>query len=345
MGARSWRVAVVAALGAAPVACTAAFPLSGLSGGDATGDAASTEGSAGESSGGGSGGGDGAHDTASGADGSEANAGGDGTGGGDDSSSGGADAPVGPPDAPAETAPETGPPEAGGPTYAQTVLADSPLAYWRLDEPAGATTALDSSGNGVNGTYVGTFTHAVAGALVNDPDTAAGFDGATAFVDVGAVFPFAGTVPCSLEAWANPVVDVDYHGLISRNDEATGPTYGWLMYIEPSSAPFYDYSRHQSPTVRVIAQSSYTATTGVWAHVVATFDGTSLLLYVNGNLETSVPNTVSLPTATSHLVLGAENGGLSSWWHGTLDEIAVYDHVLTQARVTEHYKVGMGLGP
>ena len=37
--------------------------------------------------------------------------------------------------------------------YTTAVRADSPLGYWRLGEPVNATTATDSSGNGLHGTY------------------------------------------------------------------------------------------------------------------------------------------------------------------------------------------------
>ena len=40
-------------------------------------------------------------------------------------------------------------------TYASTVLADSPVAYWRLSETSG-TSAADSSGNSHGGTYTST---------------------------------------------------------------------------------------------------------------------------------------------------------------------------------------------
>jgi Concanavalin A-like lectin/glucanases superfamily len=47
------------------------------------------------------------------------------------------------------------PPPTPGPNYDATVLASSPYAYYRLDETSG-TVAVDSSGNGRNGTYQGT---------------------------------------------------------------------------------------------------------------------------------------------------------------------------------------------
>jgi hypothetical protein len=315
----SRRLAFVVALATAPTACTALFPLSGLSSGD-TGDdgAPAKEGAAGEASSGGP--------------------------AGDGPANEGADAaPLG--DALAETHPESGGGESGTVTYAQTVLADNPLAYWRLDEPAGSMMAQDSSGHGMTGTYMGTVTHAVPGAIANDPDTAAGFDGATAFVDVGAVFAFAGTVQCSLEAWAQPVLNSSYQNILSRNDSSNGPIAGYLLYVEPAPQSIFDYERVQSSTGKVFAQSTAVAATGAWAHVVATFDGTTMVLYVNGNVEGTQANTVSLPTANSDFVLAAAHGGQDTWWHGALDEVAVYDHALSTARVVEHYKVGTGQGP
>src|SRR5258705_276839 len=43
---------------------------------------------------------------------------------------------------------------ARGATYSSTVLGDSPVAYYRLEELPGATTAVDSSGNGFDALYL-----------------------------------------------------------------------------------------------------------------------------------------------------------------------------------------------
>src|SRR5690348_3106543 len=39
-------------------------------------------------------------------------------------------------------------------TYPDTILSDHPVAYYRLEELSGATTAADSSGGGLDGTYM-----------------------------------------------------------------------------------------------------------------------------------------------------------------------------------------------
>src|SRR2546430_14521726 len=49
-------------------------------------------------------------------------------------------------------------------TYTATVLADHPVAYWRMDETTGSTMA-DASGNANHGRYVGIYTLGPPGAL------------------------------------------------------------------------------------------------------------------------------------------------------------------------------------
>ena len=336
--AARWQLGVVMAFAAGQAACNALFSLEGISG-----------------AGGSDGGDDGATLDAplDGAPGADAEAGatgdtgaGDATGTGDAASSeGAADAhpDTTAKDAPADVAHDA---EAGPLTYAGEVLLDQPVGYWRLDDTGGGNpTAKDSSGHGVNGTYVGGVTHGVKGAIANDPDTAAGFDGLTGYVDIGLVFPFSGTATYTLEAWAAPTVDADYHGLVSRNDENGPPSEGFLMYIEPAPTPFYDLERLEPPSSKAIVESSYQATSGVWAHVVASFDGANMLLYVNGNQEDDQPAAFAITGATSHFVIGAQAGGSTAWFLGNLDEVAVYDKVLSATRIVAHYHVGIGLPP
>lgn len=63
-----------------------------------------------------------------------------------------------------------------GSAYANTVLADSPIAYWRLGETSG-TTASDATGHGWNGTINPPVTLGQPGAITGDTDPAMGFAG------------------------------------------------------------------------------------------------------------------------------------------------------------------------
>ena len=94
-------------------------------------------------------------------------------------------------------------------SYKNTVLADSPLVYYRLDEASG-TTATDSSGSGHNGTYSATgVTYSVTGAIRGDADKAVTFNGTTG--DVTVPSPINPTGSATLECWvkiaANPTAN------------------------------------------------------------------------------------------------------------------------------------------
>ena len=67
--------------------------------------------------------------------------------------------------------------------YAQAVLDDKPIGYWRLGEATGPT-AFDRSPNGLDGTYFGGVSPDQPGAILGDPDTSALFDGTTGYVKV-----------------------------------------------------------------------------------------------------------------------------------------------------------------
>lgn len=312
---------VVAALGAAPAACTAVFSLDGLTGGGAGADGSTLEG--------------GATDAGPDADGAATQ---------DGPSTADVASEASTLDAPETSTQEAAPGEAGGPTYEQEVLMDDPVGYWRLGEPVGATTAKDSSGHGVGGTYEGGVTLAVKGAIANDPDTAASFDGTSGYVDMGQVFQFAGNAVCSFEAWVMPTVNGNYQGILSRSDQNGPPSQGYLLFVEPSSDPLYSFQRVEDSSKQGI-ESTGEAATGVWAHLVLTYDGTTATFYMNGQQQATATMATSIGGASSDFVLAVEAGGETEFLTGALDEVAVYDTVLPAARVQAHYNVGIGQAP
>jgi hypothetical protein len=224
--------------------------------------------------------------------------------------------------------------------YFQVVAQDGPQAYWRLDEPTGSTTAHDATGNGHDGTYAGGVTLGSPGAIANDADTAATFDGASGYVDVKSAFQFAGMTAFTLEGWLKPNLDTNFHAWIGRND-GQPPSEGYLGYVDPSG-PFYMIERVDAAT-KVFANGNVAPANATWAYVVITYEaGNGSNVWVNGQIGTASTSDVSLTGATSDFVIGAENGGLTSYWSGEIDEVAVYGYVLTQAQIQNHYKVGTG---
>jgi hypothetical protein len=247
-----------------------------------------------------------------------------------------------------------GPPEGGAeddggeggmlpPGYPGIVLGDHPVAYWRLDEPSGPI-AYDSSGNDNKAQYVGGVKLGVPGAIAGESDTAAQFDGLTGYVDAHNSFPFAMNAAFSLEAWVLVSPSSAYAGIISKNDDQGGPpSEGFLVFVSPDAGDF-GFQRLDGDNAST-AVSTASASTTSFLHVVATFDGLDLVIYVNGEAQGTQTASFSIAGATADFVVGAEAGGTANYFTGTLDEVAVYDNALTPDQVKTHYLAGIGSPP
>jgi hypothetical protein len=85
--------------------------------------------------------------------------------------------------------------------------------------------------------------------------------------------------------------------------------------------------------------SGFSLVAGTWYHVVATYDGTSMRMYVNGTLRNTVASSRSVPNHVFSLMLGEGSNG-SDGFGGGMDEVAIYNATLTATQVVEHYNAG-----
>jgi len=202
-------------------------------------------------------------------------------------------------------------------TYRNVILADTPLAYYHLDETSGSTVA-DSSGYKRTGTISGHPTYSVIGALSGD--SAMGFNGTDSWIT--APIPMVGR-GYSLEAWVKTtssqgfVVDISPQQLIfeaGRFKFGTGSAYLW--------------------------SSSSTYGDGRYHHVVATYDGTWKRLYVDGSQANSTVDSGASISGSTTYIARYYNGGYV--FSGSLDEVAIYGKALTAAQVLAHYNAGIG---
>lgn len=215
--------------------------------------------------------------------------------------------------------------------YATAVLADAPLAYFRFDEASGpvARSAVGS----VTGTYEGMVTFGAPGA-VGDGNPAVTFDGVTTRIPVGDVFPFDGAAPYSLEMWVRPSSINDTRFLIDRRSASRAE--GYTMYLGTT------YLLH----ARITAGTEFgyvnigTPVVGAWSHVVATFDGTITVIYLDGVEVASNTGSAASPIGggAGSFVIGDNDPGQFNKLAGDLDELAVYGSALSPAQVAAHFE-------
>lgn len=222
-------------------------------------------------------------------------------------------------------------------SYSDLVLQGNPVAYWRFEETAG-TAIADSSGNGHVGAIQGGVKLGAKG--IPAGSLGAAFDG-TGFVTFGDALDFAGSDAYSIEAWIHPdVVDTSYRDIVTKIVfQPDGSTFqGYAFDFESANFNFFRCSDQVGPCSTPTASPPVA---GQFSHVVGTFDGATLRLYVNGAMVGSVADTALLVDNPATLMIASEYGNPSgSYFSGVMDEIAVYDRALTDAEVSAHYARG-----
>src|SRR5256885_10267032 len=80
---------------------------------------------------------------------------------------------------------------------------------------------------------------------------------------------------------------------------------------------------------------------GVWYHVAVTYDGTTAILYLNG--QTIAQNTPSLTLATGTFAydIGRNPSYTNDYVPGAIDEVAFYSTALSATRILAHYNAGI----
>jgi len=191
------------------------------------------------------------------------------------------------------------------------------VVQWKLDEGSG-TTAFDSSGNGYDGTFVGTPQwvggHQSAGAVHFDGDAAA----SSVVHTLGAATSWpTGTI--ALWVKVDSVGQDNYSSVFTNyNPNSAG------IQIDVDGTNPGNYRINPSGLV-------FGAVTTEWIHLAVTFQSTSAKLYYNGS--PSATGTLSATNTTFNRFAIGLNRNAANWIAATIDELRVYDHALTDVEI------------
>jgi hypothetical protein len=225
------------------------------------------------------------------------------------------------------------PGQAAGASYRDEVVADSPRAYWRLGETSG-TNAVDQTGNGNTGTYLGGPSLDQPGALAGDPNPAVGLDGSNDAVRAPNATSLSPTGGLSLEAWVKPAALPSSSATLVRKEGQ------YLLRL--GSAGQVTFRLWKGGAIHELVTGSGAVAASSWSHVVAAWDGSTMTIYVDGTARASGSLAGPIDTTSELLFLGASFGDYD-FLAGGLDEVAVYAAALPPARVAAHWNSGRAL--
>ena len=199
-----------------------------------------------------------------------------------------------------------------------------PVGQWLADEGSGSV-LVDSSGQGNDGALQGNPTW-VAGqqALAIRLDGTGDY----AVVPDDASLDISG--PITIAAWVRPETTGTQY-LVKKATQ--GGTDGYELSLASSGKVFFRLNQKTSAnTYRIDSTTSYPADGTTWMHVAATYDGTTMRLYINGVQDGSVAGPASIVTNALGLGIGAQPDGVSQL-QGALDDIRLYGRALSAAEI------------
>ncbi len=226
--------------------------------------------------------------------------------------------------------------------YPLTVLSDVPVAYYRLGEAASGN-VYDSSGNNYIGNYNGSgVTYGVAGAILNDPNTAVTFDGAAGFATTPTAASVGAFAALTLEAWVK-LSNISFSGFprILSDDFTQGDNNGVEFLFSPFGAGLIFNIGNGTTFTSLVANYQFQA--GVYYHVVANWGaGGASRIFVNGVQIASaagVGGTIGGPS--NNMAIGYNPFHAGDFLAATVDEVAWYQVQLSGTRILKHYTVGV----
>jgi hypothetical protein len=211
-----------------------------------------------------------------------------------------------------------------------TPVTNSPQQFFRLAQtlvPSGLVAyypfqgnANDFSGYGNNAIIASNLVY-----QTGEAGLAATFDGISSYCEVAESPSVILTNYVSITAWVNPTQENGLECIVDKDYNFQG----YNLYLVGSQV-----------IMRISGALGSTATQGgtvplnTWSHVAGVFDGTNILIYVNGGLAASQSSSFGLINSPKDLYIGMWGyPGSGRQFPGQMEYIRVYNRALSQAEV------------
>ncbi|HEX8998978.1 MAG TPA: LamG-like jellyroll fold domain-containing protein [Blastocatellia bacterium] len=199
--------------------------------------------------------------------------------------------------------------------------------------PAGAIAWLPGDGNAsdLTGMHNGTLQNGATATAAGKVGQAFSFDGANDFVGLG---NFSAGAQWTLEAWVNPAsVPTNRRAILGGMSDCND----WALVLENNQ--WGVAFKPSSGACTATASSGITAVAGTWYHLVATNDGTTARIYVNGELKGSGAVAAGATGTTAGAYVGG-NVCCTEFFPGLVDEATIYSRALSLTEIQSVYNAG-----
>lgn len=229
----------------------------------------------------------------------------------------------------------------------------SPLIWYKFDEGYGDTAHnTGSQGSLIDGDLAGSGTtcpqtgDSACPTWTNNSkfDKALVFDtsGTTDdYVDLGQSSALDLTSAITISAWINTTT-TGSGTILGKWDNTNSELSYRLMINRAGNTNKVTFAGSNNGVNETDADGTSDINDGSWHHVLGTYDGSQLKIYVDGKEEKSTPLSTGLFSAPSENVYigAAREGSLTNYFNGSIDEVKIYNFALTPDQVKAEYNQG-----
>lgn len=200
---------------------------------------------------------------------------------------------------------------------------------WTADDGSGNVMA-DASVYGNNASLIGspTWVNGMSGAAIR-------FNGSNQYATVPDHSSLNIANAITLAAWIRPERTGSAQVIMKKG--LTGQIDGYELSLVSNGKVFFRANQQTNgENCRLNSSATHPSDGVTWMHIAATFDGSTIKLYVNGEMNKSLTlsTPVSILSNSLPLGIGAQSNG-SNRYQGALDDLRIYNRVLSASEISE----------
>lgn len=214
-------------------------------------------------------------------------------------------------------------------------LIDNIISYWKLDEESGTRVDAHGSNNLTDNNTVLYDT----GKIGNAADFTASNDESLSITDGSQT----GLEPAqfSISFWFYANATGGSRGLVGKNHSTSwnSPYSSYQIYLDGTTIRLNTGSSGSQETIA----ADTTAEVDTWYHIVGTYDGSHIRIYVNGNEDATPVAETAIDYSNGAFQIGSRAFVANNqFFDGLIDEVAFYSRAISLSEVGELYNSGDG---
>ena len=210
----------------------------------------------------------------------------------------------------------------------QADLADGLVAYYPFNGNANDESGFNNHGTVISAT--------LASDRFGNPNNAYSFDGIDDYVDIADSPELNPTDAITVAAWIKPssaVLEGVYPPIVKKADSSVAS--GYALEFNNSTMRFFTVVEETWVYTKEISLAMEK-----WYLIVGVYDGSEMVLYVDGNPTSPNYFSGNITTASNNLNIGRDPANPSiRFYSGIIDEVRIYNRALNQSEVTELHNI------